>query len=590
MSTQAAEIRAIADALHPESPAMGPVTEQLTRGGGAVEARLVTEGLWRAGKHLAPRPVRVTFGGYFSSGKSSLLNMLIGDPLLPTDDLPETGVPCLLRSGDADRVLVRTSDGVTEIPFRTEDISRYVSLLGAGGEYRDSIRAVQDVRVILRSRPIPADATWVDSPGVNDQQAITELAAGLARDGDVLVWVTKSGQSMGLVEQDFLAGHLAEAGPASVTFVLNVILDADTEAAWERFTGRREQYVRRITDNIQTDGVPAQVVCVSARAAASAGPGSGGAGFGAAEARALLAEISQQGAPRVVATRLFRATAELRRVVAELSTREAAEGQRVTAANAAAQAAADAEAARRKRDRARQHEEFLRAVRREVASVFAANSDLANGCASAVRAMTSGSLESPGYYGDRLGSKLVDAMGELAGDLTRAINRCARGHGHSELSGSGAIARLLSPGTVSISGSASGTGESVVGGATAGGVIGGIIGSLFFGIGAVPGAAIGAAIGGTAGGSSASTKQREAIAAQLAQAGRDATARMLGAEAQVAALAVRDCTQPAQPARKAPRADESRLKALRTARQRLTELGLRPLEAALASWQSKAGG
>lgn len=179
-AAQAAEIAALAGALDPDAGTMGPVTERLTRAAGADDAREVTEGLWRAARHLAARPVLVTFGGYFSSGKSSLLNMLIGTPLLPTGDLPETGVPCVLQSGDADQVTVRAGVGVAEIPFRTDAISKYVSLLGADGDYQESVKAVREVRITVRNPCIPGGATWVDSPGVNDKEAISELAARLA--------------------------------------------------------------------------------------------------------------------------------------------------------------------------------------------------------------------------------------------------------------------------------------------------------------------------------------------------------------------------------------------------------------------------
>lgn len=189
--------------------------ERLSATIGGADATMVLDGLKRVSAHLAARPARVTFGGYFSSGKSSLINMLTGTGLLPTDELPETGVPCLIRPGDANRVLVRTGDGVTEVPFTTEAIAEYVSLVGVTGAYRDSIHAVRDVRVILKDRPIPADATWVDSPGINDKGKIDELAAELARTGDILVWVVSSHHTFSLTEQSFLAAHIAAIGAAA---------------------------------------------------------------------------------------------------------------------------------------------------------------------------------------------------------------------------------------------------------------------------------------------------------------------------------------------------------------------------------------
>lgn len=52
--------------------------------------------------------------GEFKRGKSSLINALIGRPLLPTGVLPLTSVVTILRGGPEERLLVRFEDGRRE--------------------------------------------------------------------------------------------------------------------------------------------------------------------------------------------------------------------------------------------------------------------------------------------------------------------------------------------------------------------------------------------------------------------------------------------------------------------------------------------
>jgi predicted GTPase len=562
----------LAGELSVESVRVRKVIDEVSRKAGEQDARMLSEALGRAAAHLKPAPVRLTVGGHFSSGKSSLVNMVIGNPLLPTDELPETGVPCLLRSGDANRVLVRTGSGVIEIPFATEAISRYVSLIGTDGDYRDDISAVQDVRVILASQPIPADATWVDSPGINDV-TLREVAADLARQADILVWVVNSHQALALTEQEFLAAHLSEAGPAGVVFVINAFLESDTPQAWQTFTARRNRYESRIIQNVDTKAVSPRIVVASARAAAAT-PGE----FGGPQARALFASLSDPAAPRVAATRLFRAHAELAKAVEELRARAADEERRVARAARAA--------VEREKARAREHSEFLRSLKREIASVFSRNSDLASDVADEVLAQTNGTLQSAGHYGALVEEKLTEALGEFAERLTRAVNQCAREHGHGTLGtwGANEIREVLQPDSITVSGTDPG---STAGGTVAGAAIGGTIGALFGGFGAIPGAAIGGAIGRAIGGSAATSRQRQAIQAQLAQVGAATTAWLLNTQDAVVKAAERHCTQDAP---SVPPPDQTRLDMLRRVQQMVADDIQGLLARELRALQARAGG
>lgn len=554
MAGQVAATRGLARLLNPVAGDMQPVISQLSRSAGEADAQVVRDGLRAAGGWLKRDTVRVTFGGYFSSGKSSLLNMLLGTSLLPVSDDPETGVPCLLRSGTANRVVAHTSSGTAEVSFSTEAIAGYVSLIGADGDYREEVRAVRELDITLATAAIPSGVVWADSPGINDTAATTQLATRVARDSDVLVWVVNSRQPFSLTEQAFVRAHMAECGPASVVFVVNVFLPSDTPEvwAWQAFLEQRARSHRiRISENVATEaGVP-RVVFTSARAAAR-----NPQGFGGPAAGALIASVSDAAAPAVLADRLFRAEAEVRRVTDELAARANAAEKRLGQARAIV--------AEQQKARARQREAFLAAASSAVSAVFARHGDTAAACAAEVAATTSGKLQPAATYAQRLTSKLSGEAEKMARELVHAINACASAHEQTPLSQAAAneITGLLLPPAVTIT-AASASSDVVAPAVEAvlGDLIGPVIGAALFG------------------------KRRKAIQQQLTAAGAAAATVMLAARPWVLAVAER-CCMPRTPPPASP--DESRLWALRMARATLAKRVLEPLTTGLASWQQIA--
>src|SRR6478609_6718867 len=52
-----------------------------------------------AASRLEAAEIRIVIGGLFKAGKSTFLNALLRDDVLPSADLAETGAPAWLRSG-----------------------------------------------------------------------------------------------------------------------------------------------------------------------------------------------------------------------------------------------------------------------------------------------------------------------------------------------------------------------------------------------------------------------------------------------------------------------------------------------------------
>jgi ribosome biogenesis GTPase A len=64
--------------------------------------------------------------GQFKRGKSTLINALIGDPVLPVGFTPVTAVPTVIRFGDQRKARIQVEDGSWQ-GVTVSDLNQYVS-------------------------------------------------------------------------------------------------------------------------------------------------------------------------------------------------------------------------------------------------------------------------------------------------------------------------------------------------------------------------------------------------------------------------------------------------------------------------------
>jgi GTP-binding protein EngB required for normal cell division len=103
----------------------------------------------------------VAFFGRVSSGKSSLLNALLGKDILPVGINPITAVPTKLRSGPNARAVITFVDGHSEkIPLN--EIAQFVTEQGNPGNTRNVIKAVAEIP----SPGLTQGIVLVDTPGL----------------------------------------------------------------------------------------------------------------------------------------------------------------------------------------------------------------------------------------------------------------------------------------------------------------------------------------------------------------------------------------------------------------------------------------
>ncbi|MGO9938960.1 MAG: dynamin family protein [Terracidiphilus sp.] len=110
---------------------------------------------------LEDHNLEVALFGRVSSGKSSLLNALLGTDILPVGVNPITAVPTRLRYGNALRAEVTYASGRTE-EIAIDDFRNLVSEAGNPGNQRNVVRAVVEIPSPRLSQGI----VLVDTPGL----------------------------------------------------------------------------------------------------------------------------------------------------------------------------------------------------------------------------------------------------------------------------------------------------------------------------------------------------------------------------------------------------------------------------------------
>ena len=127
-------------------------------------------------------PVRMMLAGEFSSGKSSLANLLIGDQLIPTGVLASPLPPVVFRHG------VETTSAACWWAGREQQ--------GFKGAQFQSIMALEpDYIVLTAPNPLLKHVTIFDTPGSSDPDRDGEILVELSGRAEMVIWCTNAVQA-----------------------------------------------------------------------------------------------------------------------------------------------------------------------------------------------------------------------------------------------------------------------------------------------------------------------------------------------------------------------------------------------------------
>jgi Dynamin family len=110
---------------------------------------------------VSERRFYVTCVGQFKRGKSTLINALIGEPVLPTGFIPVTAVPTVVRFGERLSARIRTREALWK-EILISDLKQYVS-----EELNpENQKGVQGAEVFVPSALLSSGMCIVDTPGL----------------------------------------------------------------------------------------------------------------------------------------------------------------------------------------------------------------------------------------------------------------------------------------------------------------------------------------------------------------------------------------------------------------------------------------
>ncbi len=212
--------------------------ERLAEGLGAPDLALRAR---EAREPLEKGEIRVVVVGQFKRGKSTLLNALVGQPVLPTGMVPVTSVVTEIRWSPGPEVRVVFRDGNISHP-PLSGLREFVSERGNPGNRK----GVQRVEVGLPTPLLEGGLVLVDTPGIGSTDpGATERAYAFLSRVDAALVVLSPDPPLGEGEARYIQELLAHTPHA--LFVLTKV-DLFPEAAWREALAFDREVLARALD------------------------------------------------------------------------------------------------------------------------------------------------------------------------------------------------------------------------------------------------------------------------------------------------------------------------------------------------------
>lgn len=173
--------------------------------------------------------------GEFSSGKSTFINALINDTILPTGITPTTATINVIQYADTPSIDVYTSEGIQRIPYREHALEQFTA----------NELTVSTIDYIEVKKPVPFlkdRVVIVDTPGLND---VNELRSVITYHyiprADVVFYLLDCRTPLRQTEFEFITETLLRNGLEKIVFIANFADQVD------------EDDLNRVLERIETD-------------------------------------------------------------------------------------------------------------------------------------------------------------------------------------------------------------------------------------------------------------------------------------------------------------------------------------------------
>lgn len=178
-----------------------------------------------ASKNLRQGVFRLLVLGDMKRGKSTFLNALIGERVLPADVNPCTAVLTVLRFGQQKSVTVHFNDGKSPQMLDFDSFKRDYTIPPAEAKKleEEGKQAFPDVEYAVVEYPLDIlekGVEIIDSPGLNDTEARNNLTLSYIQSCHAILFVLSATQQLTLGERRYLENYLKDRG-LTVFFLIN---------------------------------------------------------------------------------------------------------------------------------------------------------------------------------------------------------------------------------------------------------------------------------------------------------------------------------------------------------------------------------
>ncbi|MEM9265191.1 MAG: dynamin family protein [Cyanobacteria bacterium P01_F01_bin.13] len=160
--------------------------------------------------------------GDMKRGKSTFLNALLGEPLLPSNVNPCTALLTVLRYGPTAQATVYFNDNGSE-QLDIDTFTQRYTIDPAETRQLESATPFANVSHAVIHYPLPLlqdGVEIVDSPGLNDTEARNKLSLGYIQNCHAILFMLRATQPCTLAERRYLNNYLQNKG-LSLFFLLN---------------------------------------------------------------------------------------------------------------------------------------------------------------------------------------------------------------------------------------------------------------------------------------------------------------------------------------------------------------------------------
>jgi ribosome biogenesis GTPase A len=158
--------------------------------------------------------------GEFNHGKSTFINALLGQSILPVGITPTTAALAHLRHGDTARAEIVRESGARE-PLALDRLADWLTVEGEANRKDKETDPLAYVDIRVPAAFLAGGVTVVDTPGVNDiNQQRADITYGYIPRADAVLFLLDAGQVLTASERQFLEERILRSSRDRLVFVV----------------------------------------------------------------------------------------------------------------------------------------------------------------------------------------------------------------------------------------------------------------------------------------------------------------------------------------------------------------------------------